>query len=1234
MHNFFPLTTTQNNFITAEQITGSTALSQMLIAITSDIPFDIVKLRVSINAVINQRAKELRMQVSHERKKTYHTRDFDLYHGCLFVEDDNLHQAISRWSTQRPIAFTDDELVRFNLLEISTGGNLFLIESSHILWDGISAGIFLNHLLEIYAATSNVSILYHDDYNMFVEELHGYYDSSAYQRSLNYWKTLLLEVPTVARLPLNKKHSSRKLKKIESRYLPLSELQNTALLTNKHPLARFLSAFCMFYQHSTLQEKLIVGIPYAGRSHERLKGQIGLYENTLPLLLTGAMAMSGGEMLIRKQLLSNSLHQLFSLNDLIKNLNIKIAQNTHPIFQILVNYVDLTINDNNYTRLFISNRTSLFTLSLHLLKISDKKFSLQIEYDSSVYTDNEIDIISSGLLNAIAGELSEPDVPVNPLSSISHLSTPPLQLTRDESVLGWLEQITARFPDKICVRSPTGTSLTFAQLQTRSKELAEYFQSKFLFAHNEKRIVACDLTRTVDSIAVLVALLRSHMAFMPMDHKFPAARKKKIIEASQCRFLVADRTLEWIDEDAHKGIINVNVSLPLPVITGSPTNFLSAKTQMLAYCLYTSGSTGTPKGVMLSHGNLTAFIAWSLTAGDKIFRRVPFITSFSFDLSIYEIFATLCSGGCLTVLDNALQLRQHDNFTLLNTVPSVLEYLLEHRAFPQTLLRVNVAGEALSPNLVKRYFAFAKNMPDFYNLYGPTEFTTYATEYHITSFEDTTPIGVPLPGNQVAIIGDEMALLPRGQIGQIVLSGLNLASGYMHAPELTLQRFVFLNELNDTVYLTGDNGYIDDEGRLHYVGRQDNQVKIHGHRVELSEVELAAESLGGVGRAIACIANVHGHKEIILCVVAESGFSIDQGLIASLREILPVYMVPSFIYVMDSFPLNHNGKIDRKELLIRSQEWVGTLFNCKNPPEYNKIPSKEVVEEKLMTLCCAILSQPTLDIKCDLIASGASSLDILKLLEGIKATFSIRLDYEDIFAAPAINELAISIFHRLTHTPPAVQFKEGQEIIFLPGAGTLGAVYQPWFKKLAPEFNVKLINYNSYLQVVSSFDELADKTWEHLIELPQYGQKMHFIGHSFGGGLAYEMARRSIRQGQQCIVTIIDSFLDFMPFNYLPDTHPKDEDIRFVSLNHLLNRAISLHRQFRIYPDEELSRNINLIYARDGVGRYLEKDEIMNHLRRLGAANNITLVDGDHFSLFHNNEGECVDIVKRFHRNQ
>lgn len=1234
MHNFFPLTTTQNNFITAEQITENTALSQMLLAITSELPFDLVQLRVSINTVINQRAKELRMQVSHERKKTYHKRDFDLYHGYLFVEDDNLHQAISRWSTERPIAFTDEELVRFNILEISTGGYLLLIESSHILWDGISAGIFLNHLLEIYAAPSNASTSYHDDYNVFVKELYGYYNSDAYHRSLNYWKSLLLEVPTVARLPLNKKNSSKKLKKMTSRYLPLSELHNTALLTNKHPFARFLSAFCMFHHHSTQQEKLIVGIPYAGRSHERYQGQIGLYENTLPLLLTRAMAMSGGDMLIRKQLLSNSLHQLFPLNDLIKHLNIKTSPNTHPIFQILVNYVDLTIKDNNFTRLFISNSTSLFTLSLHLLKISEHKFSLQIEYDSSVYTDDEIDILSSGLFNAIAGELPEPDVAANPFSSISHLSTPPLQITRDESVLDWLEQITARCPNKLCVRSPNGKSLTFAQLETRSKELAEYFQSKFLFTHNEKRIVACDLTRTVDSIAVLVALLRSHMAFMPMDHKFPAARKKKIIEASQCRFLVADRTLEWIDEDAHKGIINVNVSLPLPVLTGNSTNFPSAKTEMLAYCLYTSGSTGMPKGVMLSRGNLTAFIAWSLTAGDKIFRRVPFITSFSFDLSIYEIFATLCSGGCLTVLDNGLQLRKNDNFTLLNTVPSVLEYLLEHHALPENLLRVNVAGEALSPNLVKRYFAFSKNMPDFYNLYGPTEFTTYATEYHITSYEDTTPIGVPLPGNQVAIIGDEMTLLPRGQIGQIVLSGLNLSCGYMHAPELTLQRFVFLNELNATVYLTGDNGYIDDQGRLHYVGRQDNQVKVHGHRVELSEVELAAESLGGVGRAIACLADVHGHKEIILCVIAESGFNIDQGLIAGLREIIPVYMVPSFIYVMDTFPLNHNGKIDRKELLIQSQEWLRTLFIYKNPSEYNEIPIKKVVEEKLMTLCCAILSQPTLDIKSDLIASGASSLDILKLLDGIKTIFSLRLDYEDIFSAPSINELAINIFHRLTHTPSAVQLKEGQEIIFLPGAGTLGAVYQPWFKKLAPEFNVKLINYNFNLQVVSSFDELADKTWDHIIEQRQSGQKMHFIGHSFGGCLAYEMARRSIRQGQQCLVTIVDSFLDFMPFNYSPDTHLKYEDIRFAPLNHLLNSAISLHRQFKIHPDDKLTQNINLIYARDGIGIYLGKDEFMHHLGRLGAANNITLIEGDHFSLFHNKEGECVNIVKRFHRTQ
>ncbi|MBU9808849.1 AMP-binding protein [Rahnella sp. SL6] len=1230
MYKFFELTTTQQNFITAERINQNPALNQLTVAITSDIPFDPMRLKNAINTVIRQNGRELRMQIHHEGKKFYPTRDICLQQGALFVDQQDLDQAIASWLIGRSIAVMDEELIRFTLLELSTGGNLLIIESSHIIWDGISVAIFLQRTLDCYHARCEVS-LYHDDYNMFVQQLASNRDTDGYRRSLNYWQKLVSDTPTVALLPLNKKHSSRKLKTTGYRYLPMSEPLSASLLTNNHPLSRFLSAFCRYYRQSTQQENLLVGIPYAGRSHERDRHQIGLYENTLPLLLTAAMAESGGDKLIRKQLLTNSFHQLVSLNDIVRHLGLKSSSSTHPLFQILVNYVDLTTQDNTITRLFISNSASLFTLSFHLLKITEQRFALQIEFDRAVYSDVDIDFLSSTLFRVIAGDMALSDVAVDPEPRISLLSEPHLPITGNKSVLNCLQQITARRPDVICLRSPHGTSLTFAQLELRSKELARYFLENFVFASDEARIVACDLTRTVDSIAVLIALLRCGMAFMPMDHKFPAARKQQILDASHCRFLVTDRTLEWVGEDVLQKLVMINVSLPLPLSLYKLACEQPVSSQQLAYCLYTSGSTGTPKGVMLSHGNLTAFIAWSLTAGEEIFRRVPFVTSFSFDLSIYEIFATLCSGGCLTVLDNAIQLQYHDDYTLLNTVPSVLEYLLEHRALPHALLRVNVAGEALSPNVVKKYFFFATKMPEFYNLYGPTEFTTYATEYHITGPEESIPIGVPIAGNQVAVINDAMEPLLRGQIGQIVLAGVNLASGYMHAPELTTQRFVFLTALNAIAYLTGDSGYIDGAGRLHYIGRQDNQVKIRGHRVELSEIELAAENLEGIGRAVACPVEHSGHKEIILCIVTERGFSTKQQVLAALREVLPGYMIPNWIYILEAFPLNHNGKIDRKVLAKQSDQWLDALLRHHNQPAGPEIPIPVKLEQQLLAICCSVLHDPFLHRDSDLIASGANSLDILQLLERIESTFSLRLNYEDIFTAPVIADLTLSIFHRLRNEDAVPPVKRGQTLYFLPGAGTLGAVYQSWFKKLTPDFAVKILNYNHDLPSATSFEALADKTWQRLKAECQVGETIHLVGHSFGGCLAYELALRSERQAQICYVTIIDSFLDFMPDNYRWENFTGAGDTRLASLHDLLDKAMVLHKQFRIIAND-VPRNINLLYARGGVGGYFSKDLLLQNIRRLGAGRNITLVDGGHFSLFSDVAGQSINNLKNFHR--
>jgi amino acid adenylation domain-containing protein/thioester reductase-like protein len=391
--------------------------------------------------------------------------------------------------------------------------------------------------------------------------------------------------------------------------------------------------------------------------------------------------------------------------------------------------------------------------------------------------------------------------------------------------------------------------LTYGELNQKANQLAHHLQS--LGVKPEVLVGIC-VERSLEMIVGLLGTLKAGGAYVPLDPAYPSDRLGFILEDAQLSILISQQSLKESLPPHQAQPVNIEDWHILSL--QSTENVVSnVQPDNLAYVIYTSGSTGKPKGVAIEHRNTTAFISWAKAFfTPKQLEGVLASTSLCFDLSIFEIFVTLSCGGKVILAQNALQLPElpaTSQVTLINTVPSAIAALLRMKAIPPSVNTVNLAGEPLQNIIVQKLYEL-EHVHQVFNLYGPSEDTTYSTVALIKKGAVETPsIGVPLPGTEIYLIeeparrqNDLLKLSPPGVPGEIYISGDGLARGYLNRPELTIEKFIpnpFRPDPQARLYKTGDLAIYLPDGNLKYLGRIDNQVKVRGFRVELGDVEAA-----------------------------------------------------------------------------------------------------------------------------------------------------------------------------------------------------------------------------------------------------------------------------------------------------------------------------------------------------------------------------------------------------------
>ncbi|HSF39926.1 MAG TPA: non-ribosomal peptide synthase/polyketide synthase, partial [Thermoanaerobaculia bacterium] len=553
--------------------------------------------------------------------------------------------------------------------------------------------------------------------------------------------------------------------------------------------------------------------------------------------------------------------------------------------------------------------------------------------------------------------------------------------------------------------------LTYGELDGRANRLARFLREEG--AGPETRVAVC-AERTAGLVVALLAVLKAGSAYVPVDPAYPRERQAFLLADSEAPLLVTEERLLGRLPQTRARIVCLDQveersASPLPPLAGAGN---------LAYLIYTSGSTGQPKGVAIEHRSAVAFLRW--VAGvfpPEALKGVLAATSVCFDLSVFEVFAPLSLGGTVILAENALELPRlpaAGEVTLVNTVPSAIAELARSGGIPASVRTINLAGEPLRAALVERLYRIP-TVQAVYNLYGPSEATTYSTWVRLERGDGRAPsIGRPIEGTRVHLLDSDLRPVPEGEL---YLGGAGLARGYLGRPDLTAQRFVpdpFAGTPGERLYATGDLARFrgdGEDGELDFLGRIDHQVKIRGFRIELGEIESALERHPGVADTVVVAREREGSAEavekVLVAYVAGERLDVSE-LRAWLGRSLADYMVPAFFVVLPELPRTPNGKVDRAALPAPEAAAGAAL-------------PRTALEATLAGIWAEVLELPGVGAEDDFFALGGNSLSAARVLARIRETLGVGLPQRALFEAPTVARLAALLADRAPDTAgPAI----------------------------------------------------------------------------------------------------------------------------------------------------------------------------------------------------------------------
>jgi amino acid adenylation domain-containing protein len=546
------------------------------------------------------------------------------------------------------------------------------------------------------------------------------------------------------------------------------------------------------------------------------------------------------------------------------------------------------------------------------------------------------------------------------------------------------------FPDKTAVII-NNSILTYAELNVLSNQVANKLINDGITPGD---FIGINLPPSLEQIVVVLGVLKSGAAYLPLDPSFPEERLNYILEDSGATYVITKNkksNFSKINRQLKEFILeNLEEISDQPKIINP---FVKNNQDNIAYIIYTSGSTGSPKGVLVHHKAAVNFIlSMSKTPGICKEDRLLSVTTLSFDISVLEIFLPLSFGATLVFANeedrtsNYLhELIDKYDITILQATPVTWGIILQSEWDGNPNLKALCGGEAMSPQLAKDLIS---KVSELWNMYGPTETTVWSTCKKITDAQHPIGIGLPIGNTQVYILDENKNILPLNVKGEIAIGGEGVSKGYHNRGQLTKEKYIVKE--GQVLYLTGDIGKIKDNGEIEVYGRNDNQIKLNGFRIEPGEIESKLCLFKGIKEAVV---KVHQYSDndnrLVAFLLTEKGFFPEEKeIIYGLKKLFPTFMIPSFFQFQNDFPRTLNGKTDRKKLIF-NQEKAG-----QDAPEFDW-HQLNTIELNLYEIISDILKHKNFNADDSFFNIGGTSLLSLKLIFRIEKEYKVLIPVRD-----------------------------------------------------------------------------------------------------------------------------------------------------------------------------------------------------------------------------------------------
>ncbi len=933
-----------------------------------------------------------------------------------------------------PFDLVKGPLFRVVLQQISDTKHKLTIAAHHLVLDGWSLAVFCTDLGHFYDTLSGVDrdplppVNHYDEY---AAKMDAHFQTAEGKADEQFWLDQFADSIPVLDLPAEKKRPALRTY-FGHRYdhqLSSELVERVRKVGAKSGCSLFnimLAAFNAYVSRISGSDDFCMGIPTAGQAAMDHPELMGHCVNTMPLRtkVDAEQPFTDYMKASRTTLLDAFDHQCYSYGTLLRKLAPPRDPSRPPMLSVsfnidpIVDANELGFGDLDVELLVEPRKFENFEWFVNGVIQKDKSIEMQVQYNSDLYSTHSIKFYFEGFETFLEGIANDPQ---SRIADLHVMSVP----QRQQVIADWnateldypveallhteFSRQASETPDETAVVFE-GQSLTYAEVESRSNQIARYLQSQGVVAGD---LVGICVNRSAQMLVNLYGIMKAGAGYVPLDPAYPSDRLEYMCDHSGLKLIVTENELLLRVAEFNKPQIAIDsAEQEINALDSTPVEN-NVKPSDVCYVIYTSGSTGKPKGVQVPHGTVVNFLyAMQQTPGFGSDDSVLAVTTLSFDIAVLELYLPTISGGKVVIVDSvtaadgvklAEQLVQHD-ISMLQATPATWRMMIQAGWDGKRDLKVLCGGEPMPQDLVA---PLLNRCGELWNMYGPTETTVWSAAFQITDAEAPILIGKPIGNTQIYVLDANGNEVPVGCEGEVFIGGAGVTLGYRNQPKMTNERFIqnryrnpFVNYVSDRLYKTGDLARYRFDGNIEFLRRNDKQVKVRGFRIELGEIEQNIKSHPAVEQTVAVVReDTPGDARLVAYLVVKSGQAVSPSQLRDhLKESVPYYMVPQHFVTLDEMPQTNNGKIDYKALPAPSAESSESDSNDVAMPETAAEKWLAGVWEEILEIDDVGLNDTFFDI-------GGHSLLVMKVITTVNEKTSVKLGPQE-FLMSTLEQMA------------------------------------------------------------------------------------------------------------------------------------------------------------------------------------------------------------------------------------